>query len=118
MANTRAAASPSSGEKWKLATFGKIFGLTRQAIINDDLGALADIPAKLGAQAAAFESDYLAALLQSGAGLGPVFADGLPLFRGSARTTSPDRQGQPRRHHASELRRLAERKAAARATAS
>ena len=69
-----------SGEKWKLATFGKIFGLTRQAIINDDLGALADIPAKLGAQAAAFESDYLAALLQSGAGLGPVFADGLPLF--------------------------------------
>ncbi len=69
-----------TGEKYKLATYGKVFGLTRQAIINDDLGALTDIPAKLGAQAAAFEADYLAELLQANAELGPAFSDNNPLF--------------------------------------
>ena len=69
-----------TGEKYKLATYGKIFGLTRQAIINDDLGALSDVPAKLGAQAASFEADYLADLLQSGSGFGPTLSDGDPLF--------------------------------------
>jgi hypothetical protein len=27
---------------WKLATYGRIVALTRQAIINDDLGGFAD----------------------------------------------------------------------------
>ena len=69
-----------SGEKYRLATYGKIFGVTRQAIINDDLGALADVPAKLGAQAAAFEAQYLADLLEGPAGVGPSMADTKALF--------------------------------------
>jgi hypothetical protein len=69
------------GEKYKLATYGKIFGITRQALINDDLGALADIPAKLGARAAAFESQYLVDLLEGATGVGPVMSsDSKALF--------------------------------------
>jgi phage head maturation protease len=33
-------------------TYGKMFGITRQDIINDDLGALTDVPKKLGRGAA------------------------------------------------------------------
>lgn len=35
-------------ESYKVATYGKIFGLTRQAIVNDDLRAFDDVPRKLG----------------------------------------------------------------------
>jgi hypothetical protein len=69
-----------AGEKYKLATYGKIFGITRQALINDDLGALADVPAKLGQRAAAFESDYLVDLLEGAAGNGPTMSDAKALF--------------------------------------
>ncbi len=69
-----------SGAKYRLGTYGKIFGLWRQAIINDDLGALSDVPAKLGAQAAAFEASYLAELLEGAAGVGPTMSDTKALF--------------------------------------
>src|SRR5699024_6571831 len=36
------------GQKIKLATYGKLFAITRQAIINDDLGAFTDVPRKMG----------------------------------------------------------------------
>jgi ATP-dependent Clp endopeptidase proteolytic subunit ClpP len=61
---------------YKLETFGKIFAMTRQAIINDDLGAFSD-PLRLMARAAAeTEAITLAALLNSN----PVLADDQPLF--------------------------------------
>lgn len=69
-----------AGESYKVDTFGRIFGLTRQALINDDLGAFADAPAKMGLAAAEFESQFLVDLLVEGAGLGPVMADGERLF--------------------------------------
>jgi len=65
-----------SGETVRLATFGKVFGITRQAIVNDDLGALADIPRKLGEAAARFEADKLAAVLASN----PTMGDSVALF--------------------------------------
>jgi HK97 family phage prohead protease len=65
-----------SGETIKLETFGKIFGVTRQVIINDDLGWLTDVPKKLAIAAAAFEAQQLADLLISN----PVMADGKTLF--------------------------------------
>ncbi|MGK6943845.1 hypothetical protein PU463_00029445 [Pseudomonas aeruginosa] len=40
------------GEQIILATYGELFSITRQAIINDDLQMLSDIPFKLGRQAA------------------------------------------------------------------
>lgn len=36
------------GEAAQLATYGELFGITRQAIINDDLGAFTRIPSKFG----------------------------------------------------------------------
>ena len=35
-------------ESYRLKTYGKIIALTRQAIVNDDLGAFRDLAAQLG----------------------------------------------------------------------
>lgn len=40
-----------SKEKYAVETFGRIIGLTRKAIINDDMGAFTQIPAGLGLRA-------------------------------------------------------------------
>jgi hypothetical protein len=42
---------------YQMNTYGKIFGLSRQAIINDDAGILADTPQVLGSEAARTVSD-------------------------------------------------------------
>ncbi|WP_334151567.1 prohead protease/major capsid protein fusion protein [Hyphomicrobium sp.] len=65
-----------SGESVRLETFGKVFGITRQALVNDDLGAFADMPRRLGIAAAAFEADQLAQLLMAN----PLMSDGKALF--------------------------------------
>lgn len=65
-----------SGETIQLETFGKIFGVTRQVIVNDDLGWLVDMPKKLAIAAAQFEAQKLADLLISN----PVMSDGKALF--------------------------------------
>jgi hypothetical protein len=52
-------------ESYKVDTYGAIFGLNRQAMINDDLGAFMDMAARYGQQAAEMESGVLAALLTS-----------------------------------------------------
>jgi len=67
-------------ESIRVETFGKIFGVTRQLLVNDDLGALSDMPAILGRQAAAFEADQLVQLLQGPAGVGPKMGDGKAVF--------------------------------------
>lgn len=67
-------------ETYRMATFARIFGLTRQLLINDDLSAFSD-PLRLMARAAAeCEARELAALLNDGSGTGPVMADGNRLF--------------------------------------
>lgn len=65
---------------YKLQTFGRIIGFTRQAMVNDDLGALTDMPRRLGSAAASFEAGFLTTLLTSNGGLGPTMPDGLTLF--------------------------------------
>lgn len=52
-------------ESYSLATFGKIFGLSRQALVNDDLDAFADMSTRLGRAAAEFEAKQLVQLLTS-----------------------------------------------------
>lgn len=47
------------GESYKIGTFGKIIGITRQAIINDDMNAFDRIPQGFGQQAAQLESDVV-----------------------------------------------------------
>lgn len=63
-------------ETYKLATVGKIIGLTRQAIINDDLDAFTRIPSMFAVSAAAYESDTVYSILTANDALG----DGVTLF--------------------------------------
>jgi hypothetical protein len=63
-------------ESWQLKTYGKTFGLTRKAIINEDLGAFGRVTMELGRAAAETENSALAALLLAN----PVMGDGENLF--------------------------------------
>ncbi len=63
-------------ETWQLATYGKIVGITRQAIINDDLGAFTRTPFLLGQEVAMLEADMVIAVITDNAAL----ADGYDLF--------------------------------------
>jgi HK97 family phage prohead protease len=84
-----------ASKAYRIDTFGKIIGLSRQAIVNDDLGAFADLNAKFGLSAAEFEAQFLVDLLQSGSGNGPNMPDGNPLFHSSHgnKATTPNVPG-------------------------
>lgn len=69
-----------SVESFQLKTYAKIFSLTRQAVVNDDLGAFADSNAAFGRAAAQTEADLLASLLTANTGNGVNLADGNPLY--------------------------------------
>ena len=66
-------------ESIKLATYGKLFSITRQAIINDDLNAFTDIPRKMGRAAARTVGDLVFSILTSN----PTMSDGVALFHAS-----------------------------------
>jgi hypothetical protein len=65
-----------SKASYSLATYARIFGITRQALVNDDLGAFVDFSGRMGRAAAEFVAAQLAALLTSN----PTMADGVALF--------------------------------------
>lgn len=58
-----------SKETIQLKTYGKVVGLTRQAIINDDLGAMVSIPGDFANSAATLESDLVYYALLANAAL-------------------------------------------------
>jgi hypothetical protein len=60
---------------WRLTTFGRILGLTRQAMVNDDLAGFADLLSKFGQSAARREAEDLSAIL-----IAPPPIDGVALF--------------------------------------
>lgn len=64
------------GDTVQLSTYGGIFALTRQAIINDDLGIFGSVPEEMGRLAADLESDTIYALLTGN----PVMYDGTVLY--------------------------------------
>ncbi len=64
------------GETIALATYGEIFSITRQAIINDDLNQLTDVPTKMGRAAKATIGDLVYAVLTDN----PKMSDGKALF--------------------------------------
>lgn len=70
------------GEKSSIsaATKGYIINLSREMIINDDLGAFTDQAAAMGRAAARTVEADVYALLASNNGLGPVLSDGKTLF--------------------------------------
>lgn len=61
-------------------TKGNIINLSRQAIINDDLGAFVGLASMLGKAAARSVEADVYALLALNSGLGPTMADGNTLF--------------------------------------
>jgi hypothetical protein len=65
-----------AAEKYALATYGRIIGFTRQAIVNDDLSAFSRIVTAFGSQAANLQSDIVYAILTAN----PNMADGSALF--------------------------------------
>ena len=64
------------GETVQLATYGKMFSLTRQTIINDDLDAFTKIPRRMGRAAIRTIGDLVYAILMDN----PLMADGKELF--------------------------------------
>ena len=70
------------GEKSSIgaATKGFILNISREAIINDDLGALTDQAGAAGRAAARTVEVDVYALLNSNSGLGPIMNDGKTLF--------------------------------------
>ncbi|ARC87391.1 hypothetical protein B5V46_01475 [Rhodovulum sp. MB263] len=69
-----------AGEAFVLETYGKIFTLTRQAIVNDDLGAFEQSARMFGQGAALTEARIFAGLLEANGGTGPAMSDGKALF--------------------------------------
>jgi len=63
-------------ESYSIATYGKIFPITRQSIINDDLDALVDVPMRHGEAAARKVGDIVYAVLVANSAMG----DGTALF--------------------------------------
>jgi hypothetical protein len=66
-------------ESYRVETWGKVIGITRQVIINDDLDAFTRVPALFGTSAATLESDIVWGIVIDN----PAMADGNALFHGS-----------------------------------
>ncbi len=64
------------GETIQLAKYGKLFAISREAVINDDLNAFTKIPQKMGRAAKRTIGDLVYAILTSN----PNMSDGVALF--------------------------------------
>ena len=69
-----------SKESYSLETYARLFSISRQALINDDLGAFADMTRDMAAAAAETENALRASFITMGGGNGPKMDDGVPLF--------------------------------------
>jgi phage major head subunit gpT-like protein len=63
-------------ESYAVDSFAAVFGISRQTLVNDDMGVFSDIGASLAQQSAEFENQQLATLLVSN----PAMSDGNALF--------------------------------------
>lgn len=70
-------------EAYRIETFAKKIGITRQVLVNDDLGAFSDLSRRMGQAAAETEAQTLVALLESSGGDGPIMNDSKTLFHAS-----------------------------------
>ena len=71
------------GESILLATYGKLFSITRQSIINDDLSVFTQLPQAMGRAAARTVGDLVYAILTGN----PEMSDGEKLFSSKHKNT-------------------------------
>lgn len=69
----------------KIVTYGKLFTITRQAIINDELGVFGDVPRKMGQAARRTLAKAVFDLINSN----PILADGKRLFHADHKNLLP-----------------------------
>ncbi len=67
-------------ESYRAYTYARMFSMTREAFINDDLGAFQDFVAAFGQSAAGLEAQIIVDLLAANSGAGPTMSDTHPLF--------------------------------------
>jgi phage head maturation protease len=67
-------------EGYSLKTYGRIFGVTRQALVNDDLSAFDGVIRRFAEAAFQLENGELVTLLTQSSGAGPTMSDGAALF--------------------------------------
>jgi len=67
-------------EAYKVETWARKIGITRQVLVNDDLGAFSDLARRMGQAAAETEARVLVDLLESNTGNGPKMDDTKALF--------------------------------------
>jgi hypothetical protein len=66
---------PESKESYSISSYTKRFGISRQAIVNDDLSAFDQIPELIASAAARVPSKLFWDLLVSASGVGPTMAE-------------------------------------------
>jgi phage head maturation protease len=76
----RAGTMAEAREAYRVETWARKIGITRQVLVNDDLGAFADLARRMGQAAAETEARILIDLLESNAGNGPKLSDSKTLF--------------------------------------
>lgn len=69
-----------TAESYAIDSYGKIINLSRKLLVNDNIGALADVARRVGMAAREFERQQLVNLLISNSGNGPTMSDGVTLF--------------------------------------
>lgn len=79
----RAGTLAEAREAYRVETFARKIGISRQVLVNDDLGAFTDLARRMGQAAAETEARLLVGLLEANSGSGPTLADGKALFDGS-----------------------------------
>lgn len=67
-------------EAYKVETWARKIGITRQVLVNDDLGAFSDLARRMGQAAAETEARILVDLLEVNSGNGPKMDDTKALF--------------------------------------
>jgi len=67
-------------EAYKVETWARKIGITRQVLVNDDLGAFSDLARRMGQGAAETEARILVDLLEANTGNGPKLTDNKTLF--------------------------------------
>ncbi|GAB4067997.1 hypothetical protein GCM10028812_24140 [Ancylobacter sonchi] len=81
----RARLNDGAAERYRVASYGKIVAISRQAIVNDDLNAFGRLGQMFAQQAAQLESDLIWAQILGN----PAMADGHALFSGAHANLAP-----------------------------